>query len=154
MFESRARLAGDVRGLLRAVRQAAEGRYACVLDPTRVLFEDPPAGEEPEAIRGFLESRAAALFALPGKLAEDAPMEDAFAGWEADQFLLAFVNGRVAVAVACADAEEAKEQAARPLRALADRLLRYDHAYRLDAQGRGLFFGRARIDLIVVGPPE
>ena len=153
MFESRARLVEEIRGLLAAVRVAAAGRYACVLDRSRVLFEDPPSSEEREAVRRFLESRSAALFALPGQLADEGPMEDAFAGWDADEFLLAFLNGRVAVAVACPDAERARDQAARPLRALADRLLRYDQSYRLDAQGRGLFFGRARIDLVVVGPP-
>jgi hypothetical protein len=32
-----------------------------------------------------------------------------------------------------------------------DQLLRWKAAYRFDAQGRGLFVGRPRLDVIVVG---
>ena len=79
-------------------------------------------------------------------------MEDAFETWsEGDEFLLAFVNGRVAVVVACPDAEEARQGAFDVLKVMADRLLRLDARYRLDEKGRGLFLGRARIDVIAVG---
>jgi hypothetical protein len=39
----------------------------------------------------------------------------------------------------------------RPLEVLADRLFRLDSSYRLDEQGRGLFFGSARLDMVVIG---
>jgi hypothetical protein len=53
--------------------------------------------------------------------------------------------------VACPDAESLRERAFPLLKALADRLFRYNETYRLDAEGRGLFFGRARLDIVVVG---
>ena len=59
-----------------------------------------------------------------------------------DEFLLAFVNGKVALVVACPDAERAQGEVLRPLRALADRLFRLNAAWRVDEKGRGLFFGR------------
>jgi hypothetical protein len=57
----------------------------------------------------------------------------------------------VALVVACPDPEKLKEQAEPPLRALVDRLFRLNAAWRLDEKGRGLFLGRARLDMIVVG---
>jgi hypothetical protein len=78
--------------------------------------------------------------------------EDVFADWEGDGFFLAVINGRVAMVVACADPEALKALAEPPLRALADRLFRLNAAWRLDEKGRGLFLGRARLDMIVVGP--
>lgn len=102
-------------------------------------------------LRRFLEQRTEALFRIPAALAEGAEMEDVFADWEADGFFLAFVNGRVALVVACPDPEKLKEQAEPPLRALVDRLFRLNAAWRLDEKGRGLFLGRARLDMIVVG---
>ena len=150
MFESRARLAEDIRGLLEALRREARGRYACLLEPSRVLFETPQEGGDPE-LRRLLESRSAEVFAIPAGLAADTPMEDVFAGWEQDEFLLAIINGRVAVVVACPDAELVRREGFDLLRALADRLFRYDERYRLDEKGRGLFVGRPRIDVVAMG---
>jgi hypothetical protein len=76
---------------------------------------------------------------------------DPFADWDEDEFFLAFLNGRVAVVIACPDAEGAKAALERPLRAMADRLFRWRSSYRVDPRGRGLFLGRPRHDLIVVG---
>ena len=64
--------------------------------------------------------------------------------------MLAFLNGRVALLVACDEAEAAREQAERLFTTLADRLLRLEPSWRVDAKGRGLFFGRPRVDWIVV----
>lgn len=155
MFESRERLVGDIRGLLDAVRQEARGRYACLMEPGRILFETPePEARDDWALRRLLEERSAALFSLPGSMAGEGPGEDLFEGWEADDFLLAFVNGRVALAVACPDAEAARDAVMRPLRALADRLFRYNETWRLDEKGRGFFVGSARLDVVVVGRTE
>ena len=153
MFESSEKLAGDVLTLLEALRQQVDGRYACVLEPARLLFESPAPGEggADPVLRAFLERSRAGLFAIPAGMSGEAPLEDAFEQWHGDQFLLAFVNGRVAVVVACPDAEQAREAAFEVLKVMADRLLRLDPKYRLDEKGRGLFLGRARIDLIAVG---
>jgi len=152
VFESRERLAEDIRGLLEAVRHEARGRYACLLEPGRILFESrEPEEREEWALRRLLEERSTALFTLPRSMAGDGPAEDLFEGWEHDDFLLAFINGRVAVAVACPEAEAAREPVMRPLRALADRLLRYNETWRLDEKGRGFFLGSARLDVVVVG---
>ena len=161
MFESEERLKDDVRALLGACAGAVSGRYACVLDPKGgVLFEhgeDAPEG--PWVLRQFLEKRASSLFALPAAMASGAPMEDVFADWESrvgeapDEFLLAFINGRVAVVLACPDAERAQAEVTRPLRALLDRLFRLNPAWRLDEKGRGLFLSRPRVDFVVVGRP-
>jgi hypothetical protein len=153
MFESRERLADDVGTLLEALRKQSGGRYACVLEPSGLLFESPhpdEGGSDPD-LRTFLERNKAAIFTIPAGMAGQSPLEDAFAGWERDEFLLAFVNGRVAVVVACPDAEQARPDAFDVLKVMADRLLRYDARYRLDEKGRGLFLGRARIDIIAVG---
>jgi hypothetical protein len=157
MFESKERLAEDVVGLLAALRGASEGRYACVLDAKGVLFED---GEEDAWVfKQYLDRRSARLFALPGEMAGEGPAEDPFAEWEsqpgapADEFLLAFVNGKVAVVLACPDAASAQGGVTRLLRALADRLFRWNPAWRLDEKGRGLFLSRPRLDLVVVGRP-
>jgi hypothetical protein len=154
LFESKERLADDVRGLLAAVRQAAGGRYAAILDPRGVLFESEAEGEPGWALRRFLEEKRTEILRIPAGVAAGGPNEDVFADWDADDFLLAFWNGRVALVAACPDAEEARDSVARPLKALTDRLLRWDPSYRLDPQGRGFFLGRAQLDLIVVGRPE
>jgi hypothetical protein len=153
VFESSEKLAGDVLTLLEALRRQADGRYACVLEPSRLLFESPAPDEEgaDPALRALLERNRAGLFAIPAGMSGEAPMEDAFEQWHGDEFLLAFVNGRVAVVVACPDAERAREAAFDVLKVMADRLLRLDPKYRLDEKGRGLFLGRARIDVIAVG---
>lgn len=145
-------LAGQIRGLLETLRQLAEGRYACLLEPGRSLFESEAPGQpDLEELRRFLAARRAALFALPAGLAADGPGEDVFEGWERDEFFLAIVNGRVALLIACPEAEPVRQRAGRLLRALVDRLLRFDHTYRLDPEGRGLFLGRPRLDIVVVG---
>jgi hypothetical protein len=156
MFESRDRLAEEIGGLLDALRTLGGGRYACLLEPKgRLPFESAtPESEGHWMLRRFLEQRIEALFRLPAAMASGEPMEDVFADWEDDAFFLAFINGRVALVVACPDPEALKEQAERPLRALADRLFRYNTAFRLDEKGRGLFLGRARLDMIVIGRAE
>jgi len=152
VFESRERLADDIHRLLDAVRQEAGGRYVCLMEPGRILFESPePEAHEEWALRRLLEERSAALFSLPGSMAGEGPAEDLLEGWEEDDFLLVFVNGRVALAVACPDAEAVRDAVMRPLRALADRLFRYNETWRLDEKGRGFFLGRARLDVVVVG---
>jgi hypothetical protein len=159
VLESKERLAEDVRGLLAACAAAAGGRYACVLDPKGLLFEygDDEGGHW--VLRQFLEKRAALLFEIPKAMAAESDMDDAFAEWESpagqppDEFLLAVINGRVALVVVCPDAESAQAAVMRPLRALADRLFRLEPAYRLDEKGRGLFLSRPRLDLVVVGRP-
>lgn len=152
MFESRERLAEDILRLLDAVRQEAGGRYACLMEPGRILFESPePEDRDDWTLRRLLEERSGALFSLPKSMAGDGPSEDVFEGWEQDDFLLAFVNGRVALAVACPDAEAVRDAVMRPLRALAEHLFRYNETWRLDEKGRGLFLGRARLDVVVVG---
>jgi hypothetical protein len=152
VFESSRRLSGEVVELLEALRGLAGGRYACVAEPRGIVFENPePESREAWALRRFLEERCPALFAIPKAMAAGTSMDDAFEGWEEDEFFLAFVNGRVALVVACPDAESLRERAFPLLKVLADRLFRYNESYRLDPEGRGLFFGRPRLDIVVVG---
>jgi hypothetical protein len=152
VFESSRRLSGEVASLLETIRSVAGGRYACVAEPRGIVFESPePEGREAWALRRFLEDRCTAFFAIPKALADGTSMDDAFEGWHEDEFFLAFINGRVALVVACPDAESLRERAFPLLKALADRLFRYNETYRLDPEGRGLFFGRPRLDIVVVG---
>jgi hypothetical protein len=159
LFESRERLAEDVVGLLGACASAVGGRYACVLDPKGVLFEHGGGEGGHWVLRQYLDKRAARLFEIPPAMTAGTEMDDAFADWESpageppDEFLLAFINGRVAVVLACPDAESAQGLVVRPLRALADRLFRLNPAWRVDEKGRGLFLSRPRLDLVVVGKP-
>jgi hypothetical protein len=161
IFESNERLAADIRDLLDSIRVLGRGRYAIVFDPRSILFEST----EPETtghwvLRRYLEQRTEALFKIPAGLASGGEMEDVFADWSApageeeDEFYMAFLNGRVGLLVACPDAEDLKTRADEPVRALADRLLRYNAAWRLDEKGRGLFFGQPRLDVVVVGRPQ
>jgi hypothetical protein len=157
MFESKERLAGDIARLLEAILGASGGRYACVMEPGRVLFEAPAAEGKLLALRIFLEEKGAQVFRIPAGLAAEAPLEDVFEGWDHDDFFLAFVNGRVALAVACPEAAPVEAELQRVLAVLADRLLRFDESWRLDPEGRGLFFGSPRLDTVVVGrdkPPS
>jgi hypothetical protein len=155
MFESGRRLSDDIHGLLGALRATAGGRYACVVDPRRILFEDPePEDAGGRALRGTVDAARSRMFGIPASLASDEPMEDVFDDWDEDEFLIAYINGRVAVLVACPDAEALRRSGLKLLHAMADRLFRLDQTYRLDAQGRGLFFGRARLDVIVIGRAE
>ncbi|HET8644425.1 MAG TPA: hypothetical protein VFO85_02975, partial [Vicinamibacteria bacterium] len=106
-------------------------------------------------LRQFLKDKAAALFTLPAAMDAGGPAEDVFADWSQDEFFLAFVNRRVAVVVACPRAEPLREAAMRPLKVLADRLVRYNQAWRLRPGGRGgFFFGGAQLDIVVVGAEE
>ena len=151
MFESSRVLAREIGDLLHGLRVEAEGRYAAVAEPNGILFEDAEDSEGAWMLRRFLEQHAAALFGIPQAMAGDGPNQDVFEDWTEDEFFLAFINGRVALVVACPSAESAKQRGDAPLRALADRLLRYNERWRVDARGRGLFLGRARLDLVVIG---
>jgi hypothetical protein len=152
MFESRERLAHEIEGLLLALRNVAPASEACLFDRRGLLF-DSAEGEGPGPLSEFLESRRGDIFAIPERLEGNGPEEDVFESWDGGDVLLAFINGRVAVALSCADAEAAQEEIRLPLRALADRLLRFEAGYRLDKEGRGLFFGSPRLDLVLVGHP-
>jgi hypothetical protein len=155
VFESTEKLAEQITRLLEGLRASCGGRYACILDPQRIRFETPePEEAEDWALRRLLEERTGALFRIPESLAAGGPAEDVFEGWSGDELFLAFINGRVALVIACPDAEPLREQAMKPLRVLADRLFRYEPRYRMDRRGRGFFFGRAKLDIVVVGRPE
>jgi hypothetical protein len=158
MFESEARLREDVVGLLATIREAAEARYACVVDASGVRFQVAEPEDATWPSRQFLEQRLGSLFSIPRALAADGPIEDVFAEWESpagvtDEFFLAFVNRKVGLVVVCPDAERVREELRKPLEVLADRLLRLNASWRVDEKGRGLFFGRPRLDLVVIGGP-
>lgn len=155
VFESKERLGEQVSGLLGALRERGDGAYAAVFEPAGILFESAEEGGESALLRGFLRERGAALFALPRHMADEAgPAEDPFAGWDDHAFLLAFVNGRVGILAACADAAALEADCGDLLSALVDRLLRFDERWRLDGEGRGLFVGRPRLDVIAIGREE
>ena len=152
MFESTQKLGDDIGRVLAAIRAQAQGRYACLLEAKGILFEDPePEDRESWALRRLLEERRTTLLAIPRGMASGEPIEDVFAGWDHDELFLAVLNERVALVVACPRAESLKERALPPLKVLADRLLRYDASYRMDSRGRGFFFGRPKLDLVVIG---
>jgi hypothetical protein len=149
------RRAAAVLEVMEAIRALGDGRYACLLEPGRIVLETPEPEDAPTAsLHRLLDAQRAALFAIPPALAAEAAFDDPFAEWDEDEFLLAFVNRRVCFVVACPDAEALKDRAQDPLRVLADRLLRLDERYRLDERGGGFFFGRARLDVVVVGGQE
>lgn len=150
MFESRARLARDIAGLLDSLRAAARGRYAALLDAKTVLFESADPDQPGWALRRFLEERRNELFALPEAMAGDGPQSDLFEDWVDDDFYVAVVNRKVALVVACPDAEALRAPAERLLKTLADRLFRYEPSWRLDPRGRGYFLGRAQLDVVVM----
>jgi len=153
MFESHEKLGMEIRRLLGALRALGGGHYACLLEPKGVVFEDvPPEADAPWDLRRFLEERSEALFALPRALASDGEIrEDVFASREDEGFFLVFVNGRVAVIVACPDPGALESEAGRVLKVLVDRMIRYNTAWRADEKGRGLFFSQPRLDTVVVG---
>jgi len=154
VFESKARLQEDVRRLLGALRELAGGRYAALFDRRGVLLESPDdAGGGGWTLRRFVQSRAEALFHVPAALHGEAEMSDLFEDLEGDEFFLAFLNGRVGVLVACPDAVHLQEASGELVKVLADRLLRFNPAWRLDERGRGLFFGSPRLDTVVIGRP-
>lgn len=150
MFESSERLAEDIERALGALRAASGGRYACLLDGRRLLFESAGEGEGAWALRQFLEERRAALLALPEAMAGEGPAEDVFEDWVEDDFFIAILNRKAAVVVACPDAEALREPAGPLLKILADRLFRLEPSLRLDTRGRGFFFGRTQLDVVVV----
>jgi hypothetical protein len=155
MFESNEKLGKEIRRLLGALRGLGDGRYACLVEPKGVLFEDAePETPAPWGLRRFLEARTEALFAIPRALfSEEEIGEDLFEDWEDDGFFLVFVNGRVAAVVACPDPAALEKESKRLLKVLVDRLIRYNSAWRADEKGRGLFFSRPRLDTIVVEKP-
>jgi hypothetical protein len=155
VFESATRLQEDVRGLLDALRAHGDARYAALFDAKGVIVESPAGGEGGEwVLRRFLESRGRELLEIPAALHSDAEMQDHFEDWDREEFFLAFVNRRVGVLVACLDAKRVEQGSDRLLKALVDRLLRLNPAWRLDEKGRGFFGGRPRLDKVVVLRPE
>ncbi len=152
IFESQSAVRRGLLEVVDAIRTLGRGRYACVLDPGAIVLESPePADGRSFALRQLIEDRRAAILSIPQTLADEGPMEDAFADWHEDQFLLAFLNQRVALVVACPDAEGLKDRAAALWPVWADRVLRFDERYRIDPKGRGLLFGSPRLDLVVIG---
>jgi hypothetical protein len=152
IFESRSAVRQGLLEAVDAIRTLGNGRYACVLDAGAIVLESPePEDGRSFALRQIIEERRAAIFAIPQTLAEERPMDDVFADWHEDEFLLAFLNQRVALVVACPDAEALREGAAALWPVWADRVLRLDERYRIDPKGRGLLFGSPRLDLVVIG---
>jgi len=138
MLESEAKLRRDVAEMLESLRELGAGRYAAVFDAKAVVAESPEQTSEGEwAIRRLLQTQAGPLLRLPAALHGGDEMSDLFSDWTADEFLLAVVNGRVGVLVACADAARLEADSAPLLRALVDRLLRLDAAWRIDEKARG-----------------
>jgi hypothetical protein len=155
MFASTTRLAEEIRSCLTAILALGGGRYACVIDEDGIRFEEPEAADaEGLALRAIISDRRTAVLGLGTRLASEEPMEDVFAGCEREGLFVAILNGRVALIVSSPRPEALREQSRQPLRALADRLMRFNPAYGADARGRGFFFGRPRLDLIVVSPAE
>ena len=155
MLESGERLEREIGDLIALIRNDAGGRYACLLDRRTLLMEDAaPEDLSIEPLRRLLEAQREALFRIPGEMDAGGPAEDAFAEWSEDEFLLAFLNRKVCLVVACPDAESLRLRVDRPLRVLVDRLLRWKSAYRLDDQGRGLLFANPKLDVVVVGRHE
>jgi hypothetical protein len=166
MFESRSGLQEDLRGLLSALRELGGGRYAALFDAKEVLLQSPDEGLPTQPgmpfggdLRRLVLSRAEALFALPVTLGApegpvDADASDIFEAWTEDEFFLAFLNGRVGLLVACPDAKSLESGSGRLLEVMADRLLRFNPAWRVDERGRGLFFGAPRLDTVVIERPS
>jgi hypothetical protein len=155
MFESETRLRQDVVDILDSFRGLGEGAFAAVFDARAIVAES--AAEDAEsapALRRLLAGEAASLLRLPGALQRGDETSDLFASFEKDEFLLAVVNGKVGLLVACADAERLEQESARLVRALVDRLLRLDPAWRYDEKGRGIFFGSPRLDTVVIPRPD
>jgi hypothetical protein len=155
IFENRAALRAALLETVEAIRAAGQGRYACVIDAGGIVLESPAEPEDGRAfaLRQLVEERRAAILALPEAMAGEGPTEDLFADWHEDQFLLGLLNQRVAVLVACPDAEALKERAGPLWPVWADRVLRLDERYRIDPRGRGLLLARPRLDVVVIGGP-
>jgi hypothetical protein len=154
MLETEGRLRRDVAELLDSLRELGSGRWAAVFDAKGVVAESPgEAGEGEWVLRRLIQDRGAALLRVPAALHGGQEMDDLFESWTADEFWLAVLNGRVGVLVACADAARLEAESAQLVRALVDRLLRLNPAWRLDEKGRGLFFGSPRLDTVVIPRP-
>lgn len=154
VFEAKDKLEENILDLMAAILDLGGGRYACLLERSGIVLEMPEPEDGPtEALRRVIEAQAVPILGLARALADGGEMEDAFSGWTDDEFLVAVLNERVALVVACPDAEGLKAKVDPPLKVLVDRLLRWKAAYRLDPHGRGLFVTRPRLDLIVVGKP-
>jgi len=154
MFESAERLRRDVAEMLEALRALGGSRFAAVFDAKAVVAQSPDQTTQAESdLRRLLESQADSLLRLPAALSAGDELRDLFGDWSDDEFLLAIVNGRVGVLVACADAARLEVACERLLHALVDRLLRLDPAWRIDEKGRGLFFGSPRLDTVVIPRP-
>lgn len=154
MLESEDKLRRDVASMLDALRELGAGRYAAVFD-AKAVFTQSPAETNAGGwvLRRLLQDRGAALLRVPAALHAGDEMNDLFSDWTADEFLLAVVNGKVGVLVACADAARLEADSGRLLVALVDRLLRLEPAWRIDEKGRGLFFGSPRLDTVVIPKP-
>jgi hypothetical protein len=154
VFESSEKLADEIGRLLAVIRELAGARYACLIEPDATLFESAEdEGWAISALRDFLNARRGELFALPARLSAHEPFEDPFADSEHDGFFLAVLNGRVALVLACPEPAAVEARVRRPLRVLADRLLRFNQAYRIDQKGFGFLFGSPRLETVVVEPP-
>ena len=141
--------------MLDALRVLGESRYAAVFDATAVVAESPAETAEGQwALRRLLQSQAEALLRLPRALQSGEEVADLFADYADEEFLLAVVNGKLGLLVACGDATRLKDDSERLLPALVDRLLRLDDRYRLDEKGRGLFWGSPRLDTVVIPRPQ
>jgi hypothetical protein len=155
MFESRDKLQRDVAELVEALRGLGSSRYAAVFDERSVVCESPREASGDEAPLGRLvRGSAASLLRVPAALHSGEEMADLFSAFPGDEFLLAVVNGRVGILVACAEAAPLEVESARLLRALVDRLLRLEPGWRYDERGRGLFFGSPRFDTVVIPRPQ
>ncbi len=155
MFESESRLRQDVLDILDSLRGLGGGSFAAVFDTRTIVAES--AAEDASgapALRRLLAGEAASLLRLPGALQRGDEIGDLFASFEADEFLLAVVNGKVGLLVACVDAERLEQEAKRLLRALVDSLLRLDSTWRYDEKGRGIFVGSPRLDTVVIPRPD
>jgi hypothetical protein len=152
VFESSSRIGEQLASLLEGIRLEAEGSYACLLDERRLVCETPGGEAAPGLARlgGRLLARAAPLFEIPAHMEAGTEMEDLFEEWPGHEFLLAFVNRRVALVLACPEPGPVQDSLLPALRALADLLFRYEPRYRLDDKGRGLFLGRGRIETVAV----
>jgi len=155
MFESTTRLRKDVSEMLDALRELAAGRYAAVFDAKEVVAESPSRSDEGEwALRRVLQSHAEPLLRVPRALESGEAVADVFADFGDEEFLLAVVNGKLGVLVACADAAKLEADSERLLPALVDRLLRLENRWRVDDRGRGLFWGSPRLDTVVIPRPQ
>jgi hypothetical protein len=154
MLETSGRLRRDVFELLDSLRALGGSRYAAVFDARALVAESPAEpGPGEERLHRLVRDQSTALLRVPAELQRGGEMADLFDDCTADEFLLAVVNGRVGVLVACADAARLEAESERLLRALVDRLLRLDATWRIDERGRGLFFGSPRLDTVVIPRP-